>query len=97
MAWLAIQIALVLIALLLMPVLLIWLCREAIRSEPQYYVQARGPATPPSCPGCGYNLYYAKDQRCPECGRPFETRELGMRLATWDGQVLRPRQPEDKT
>jgi hypothetical protein len=52
-----------------------------------------GPAGPPKCPACGYNLYFAERRRCPECGRTFEIKELDMRLASWDGDVLRPRQP----
>jgi hypothetical protein len=28
------------------------------------------------CPGCGYYLYGLRDQRCPECGRPFTFEEV---------------------
>lgn len=28
------------------------------------------------CPGCGYNLYGLREQRCPECGRPFTFEEV---------------------
>jgi ribosomal protein L37E len=51
-----------------------------------------GPAGPPKCPACGYNLYFAERRRCPECGRTFEIKELDMRLADWDGKVLRPKE-----
>ncbi len=66
-----------------------WLIRllQAISYWPE-----PGPAGPPKCPACGYSLYYATGRRRPECGRKFETIELDMRLADWDGNVLRPRQ-----
>lgn len=53
------------------------------------------PACEPKCPHCGYNLYYAVSMRCPECGRPFTLKEVDLRLAQWDGSVLRP--PSDPT
>jgi hypothetical protein len=28
------------------------------------------------CPGCGYNLFGLREQRCPECGRPFTFEEV---------------------
>jgi hypothetical protein len=28
------------------------------------------------CPGCGYNLYGLREQRCPECGRRFSFEEI---------------------
>jgi hypothetical protein len=35
-------------------------------------------ATPPVglCPKCGYYLYGLREQRCPECGRPFSFEEV---------------------
>jgi len=54
-----------------------------------------GPAGPPTCPGCSYSLYYATDRRCPECGRHFDVKEVDMRLAEWDGNILRPREPQN--
>jgi len=30
------------------------------------------------CPKCGYSLRGLRDQRCPECGRPFTFEELGL-------------------
>lgn len=53
-----------------------------------------GPPSEPKCPQCGYGLYYAKDQRCPECGRRFEPGETDLRLAEWDGTTLRPRRQD---
>jgi len=29
------------------------------------------------CPACGYYLYGLRNQRCPECGRPFTFEEVG--------------------
>lgn len=68
---------------------LLWLL--AAHTEPQYFVRAPGPATAPKCPDCDYELYYAEDQRCPECGRTFNVKELDMRLADWDGKILQPK------
>jgi len=36
-------------------------------------------ASPPVglCPKCGYYLYGLREQRCPECGRPFSFEEVG--------------------
>lgn len=48
------------------------------------------PPGDPRCPGCGYVLYYAKDQSCPDCGRHFSLAEIDLRLARWDGSVLSP-------
>lgn len=47
----------------------------------------------PACPECGYLLYYAAGQRCPDCGRTFIVSEIDMTCAVIgsDG-VLRPRE-----
>lgn len=39
------------------------------------------PEAEPACPACGYVLYYARNSRCPDCGRPFRVSELNMTLA----------------
>lgn len=44
----------------------------------------------PRCPRCGYVLYYAKRQKCPDCGRRFTQLDVDMRRARWDGYILRP-------
>jgi hypothetical protein len=49
------------------------------------------PLDDPRCPRCGYILYHAQGRRCPDCGRRFSLSELDLRLARWDGHVLRPR------
>ncbi|MFN3168175.1 MAG: protein kinase domain-containing protein [Phycisphaeraceae bacterium] len=33
----------------------------------------------PVCPNCKYSLVGVREHRCPECGRPFTLRELGIR------------------
>jgi amino acid transporter len=51
-----------------------------VAGAPAYYLWRRW--VPPEdapvgmCPGCGYNLYGLRDQRCPECGRPFTFEEI---------------------
>jgi hypothetical protein len=47
----------------------------------------------PTCPKCGYVLYYAQGHRCPECHRWFWTHEISMQKAEWKDGVL---QPKDK-
>lgn len=32
----------------------------------------------PYCPRCGYCLLFLPERRCPECGRPFTLREIGV-------------------
>ena len=54
----------------------------------------QGPPVEPQCPRCGYVLYFAQKQTCPECGRRFRLREVDTRLAQWDGYVLRPMENE---
>lgn len=41
------------------------------------------PLQEPRCRGCGYVLYYATDQRCPECGQPFTREEIPPQQADW--------------
>jgi hypothetical protein len=36
------------------------------------------------CPKCGYYLYGLREQRCPECGRPFSFDELGVTSESLD-------------
>ncbi len=48
--------------------------------------QFRRPTPGPYCPGCGYCLIGAPTDRCPECGRDFDPRELGVTR-----EELRPR------
>jgi basic amino acid/polyamine antiporter, APA family len=53
-----------------------------VTGAPAYYlwrrwVPAENAAPAGLCPGCGYNLYGLRDQRCPECGRPFTFEEVG--------------------
>lgn len=39
---------------------------------------------PPTCRKCAYNLTGLRDNRCPECGTPFNWREVQKRAAwTW--------------
>ncbi len=45
----------------------------------------------PKCPQCGYILYFARDQRCPECGRQFNLEEISMGQAELRDGVLQPR------
>lgn len=52
------------------------------------------PPEEPACPACGYVLYFAEGQKCPECGREFRLDELDMRLARWDGRVITPHSAE---
>jgi len=40
--------------------------------------QLRPPRAGPYCPGCGYCLIGVPVDRCPECGRDFDLRELGV-------------------
>lgn len=54
------------------------------------------------CPGCGCNLYGLRDQRCPECGRPFTFEDirstpqsLGFMVA--EPQVEESSEPEKPT
>lgn len=49
-----------------------------------------GRAQEPVCPMCGYGLYYVKDHVCPDCGKPFLSAEIDMRLAHWEDGVLKP-------
>lgn len=39
---------------------------------------ARRRITGPYCRGCRYHLKGVADHRCPECGRPFTLKELGV-------------------
>lgn len=50
----------------------------------------RGGPGEPVCPRCGYVLYYAKGFLCPDCGSPFRSADIDMRLARWEDGVLTP-------
>lgn len=50
------------------------------------------PASEPRCSRCGYVLYYAQDQLCPECAQPIDAGTIDMRLARWEDGVLMPRE-----
>jgi ssDNA-binding Zn-finger/Zn-ribbon topoisomerase 1 len=46
----------------------------------------------PQCPKCGYLLYHAIENRCPECGRSFTLDEFDTGNAVVDSDgVLRPK------
>ncbi len=45
----------------------------------------------PKCPRCAYVLYYARDSRCPECGRPFLLEEISLEKAEVVDGVVHPR------
>lgn len=47
----------------------------------------------PRCPACGYVLYHAENQTCPECGRRFTLREIDTRRTEWKDGVLKPWEP----
>lgn len=50
----------------------------------------------PTCPACGYLLYYARDHRCPECGRRFQPEEFDCdNLIVGVDGILRPRRTEE--
>ncbi len=34
------------------------------------------------CPTCGYNLTGLADNRCPECGKAFDPRQVGLQQAS---------------
>ncbi len=42
----------------------------------RWLVPTEEPSVVGLCPGCGYNLYGLREQRCPECGRPFTFEEV---------------------
>lgn len=50
------------------------------------------PPRPPECPACRYILFYATQQRCPECGRTFHLGEIDTSVVDLDAQgVLQPK------
>jgi predicted RNA-binding Zn-ribbon protein involved in translation (DUF1610 family) len=55
----------------------------------------RGRPREPTCPYCGYGLYYARKHVCPECGQPFLGADVDMRLTKWEDGVLKPRDAKD--
>ncbi len=50
----------------------------------------------PVCRRCGYILFFARYQRCPECGQSFRPGEIDPSYAEWDGEVLRPVEPQEE-
>lgn len=44
----------------------------------------------PKCPKCGYILYYAKGNCCPECGRSFVMAEISLEKAKVVDGTLHP-------
>jgi predicted RNA-binding Zn-ribbon protein involved in translation (DUF1610 family) len=53
--------------------------------------RARALKGEPKCPACGYVLYYARGERCPECGRYFRLQEVGLEKAEVRDGVLYPK------
>ncbi len=51
--------------------------------------------TDPACPQCGYVLYWARDRRCPECGRKFDLDKIDTTNAEVSASgILVPRSRE---
>lgn len=58
-----------------------WTIPAGIACVATWYHNAYWPVYPPGhCKGCGYCLRSLPEQRCPECGRPFERCELPTSL-----------------
>lgn len=78
------------VALLVGATLFAWRLLRQAKRDYHKDAQNRWPG-PPVCRRCGYSLFYANEQRCPECGLPFELDSIDGRLAEWDGTTLRPK------